>query len=133
MSLACGKNRIAVRYAESRLVVAGVSDVATETIQGAGSACGTKATGFLADGNTILKGTWGANITAAPATVGAGGLASRAGVLLANEDRGSGWQRSLGAKEVLGIDKGEKRNSEEIESLGRHCHALIFCSSNKSL
>jgi hypothetical protein len=55
--------------------------------------------------------------------MGAGGHANRASVHLANEERSSGRQRGFDAKEILGVDKGEKQDGEEedIESLGIHC------------
>jgi hypothetical protein len=78
---------------------------------------------FLADGNTFRGGAGGADFTATPAAVGAGGLASRAGVVLVDEERSGHRQRSLAAEDVLGVEKGEERNceDEDIENLGRHC------------
>jgi hypothetical protein len=75
-----------------------------------------------ADGNIIREGAGSTYITATPAAVGAGALASRAVVDLADEERSGGWKRGLNSEGVLGVEKRERDCEEDdIESSGRHC------------
>jgi hypothetical protein len=73
-----------IRYAESRLVVASVPDLATETLQKASACLTTNAAVFFANRNVIGDGAGGADITTTSANR-AGGLASSAGIYLTEE------------------------------------------------
>lgn len=109
-----------VRHAHGRLIVAGVADLAAETVHDAGADGSSGGACFGADGDTLRGGAGGADITASSRTVVAESCGRSAGLNLALEERRDGWQRWVDAEDVLGVQKREERDGQEggIESFG---------------